>query len=102
MYGEILFFQSIVNTIGSFVKCDEGTRLQSRMNKARVCVRIRELTRLNLYINANIDDTIFIIQVVEEEYHRPLSEGSRGWEDESVISFLHGRGGRRSCGDGGV
>lgn len=86
VWGES-FFQSIVNSIGRYVKCDEETLLQTKMSEARVFVRLGWLKKVDISIKAIIDDSKFCIHLMEEDFNfnaKALIQGNRGWDDDST------------------
>lgn len=90
VWGES-FFQSIVNSIGRHVKCNEETMLQARMSESSVCAILGGLKKVNISINANIDGSLFCTHVMEEDFNfnaKIPTQGNRGWDDDSAESVF--------------
>lgn len=84
--GERLF-RALIDSIGSYVKCDEETNLKSRMDVARICLRFggkeKLMSNLKVYVNGHPYHVTMVEEVVKV---RKLEISIRLREDDGTDS----------------
>lgn len=55
----------IVETLGVYVKYDEGTLLKTKMNEARICIHTKKMDKVVDFLLLKIKDASFSIRIME-------------------------------------